>query len=89
MAVSADKDEMGVLAMRLLCVGNGVVGAVEAGSLEEMTMNRGSLAQLQPQKISVSGVLAMPAGILGGIGASCPSVRRLSFWLRILRRLRG
>ena len=80
-AVSADKEEVGVLAVRLLCV--------EAGSLEELTVDWGYLAQPQPQKISVSGVLDLPAGILEGIGESCPSVRRLNFWLRRLRCLRG
>ena len=73
-AVSVDKEEIGVLVVRLLCVGNGVVWAVESGSLEELTVNRGSLEQPQPQKISDSCVLALPAGILGGIGASCLSV---------------
>ena len=67
-SVSVDKEEVGILAVRLLCVGNGAVGAVEAGSLEELTMNWGSVAQPQPQKISVSGVLALPAGILADIG---------------------
>ena len=89
MAVFADEEEVGVLVVRLLCVGNGAVGTVEAGSLEDLTVNRGSLEHPQPQKISGSGVLALPAGILGVIGASCLSVWRLSFWLRILRRLRG
>ena len=69
-AVSADKEEVGVLAVRLLFVSNGAVGAVEDGSLEELTVNRGSLAQPQPQKVSGSGVLVLPAGIIGGIGAS-------------------
>ena len=45
-AVSVDKEEIGVLAVWLLCVGNGVVWAVESGSLEEPYVNRGSLIQL-------------------------------------------
>ena len=89
MAVSAHKEEVGDLMVRLLCVDNSAVGAVEAGSLEDLTVNRGSLEHPQPQKISGSGVLALPAGILGVIGASCLSVWRLSFLLRRLRRLRG
>ena len=101
-AVSADEEDVGVLTVGvdqlqlgrlwklwLLGVGNSVAGAVEAGSMEEPTVKQVSLAQLQTQKISGSGVLALPAGVLGGIGASCPSVRRLSLWLKILRRLRG
>ena len=80
---------MGVLAVQFLCVVNGAVGAVEDGLLEYLTVNRGSMAQPQPHKISGSGLLDLPTGILGGIGASCPSVRRLSFWLWRLRRLRG
>ena len=68
MVVSEDKEEVGVLAVQLLCMGNGAVGAVEAGSLEELTMNWGSVAQPQPQKISGSGVLDLPAGILADIG---------------------
>ena len=101
-AVSADEEELGVLVtgldhLQLICLWklwllgaeNGVAGGVEAGSLEEPTVKRGYLAQLQPQKISVSGVLALPAGILGGIGTSCLSVRRLSLLMWRLRRLRG
>ena len=100
--ISADKDEVGFLAVGvdhlqlgrlwqlwLLGVGNGAAGVVEAGSLEEPTVKQGYLAQLQPQKISGSGALSLPEGILGGIGASCPLVWRLSFLLRRLRRLRG
>ena len=79
LSVSADKEEVEFLVVRLLCMVNGAVGAVEVGSLEELTVNRGCLVQPQPQKIYISGVLALPAGILGGIGASCLSVRRLSF----------
>ena len=59
MVVSEDKEEVGVLAAQLLCMGNGAVGAVEAGSLEGLTVNRGSLAQPQHQKISGSGVLSI------------------------------
>ena len=55
-AVSADEDEVGFMAMRLLGVGNGTAGAVEDGLPEDPTLKRGSLAQLQPQKISGSGV---------------------------------
>ena len=97
-----DEDDVGVLVavmdqlqlgrlwkLWLLGVGNSVAGAVEAGSMEEPTVKQVSLAQLQTQKISGSGVLALPAGVLGGIGASCPLVRRLSFLLRRLRHLRG
>ena len=40
MAVFADEEEVGVLVVRLLCVGNGAVGTVEAGSLEELTVYR-------------------------------------------------
>ena len=69
-AVTADKEELGVLAIWLLCLGNGAVGDVETGSLEELTVDREFLAQSHPQKISGSGVLALPVGILGGIGAS-------------------
>ena len=47
-----------------------MAGDVEDGSLEELTVNRGYLAQPQPQKVSGSGVLVLPAGIIGGIGAS-------------------
>ena len=67
MAVSSDKEEVGVLAVRFLCVGNGEVGAVEAGSSDDLTVNRGYLAHPQSRKISSSGVLALPTGILEGI----------------------
>ena len=70
-------------------MGNSAARAVEAGSLEEPTVKRGSLAQLQPQKISDSGVLALPSGIIAGIGLSYLSVQRLSFLLQRLPRLRG
>ena len=89
MAVTADKEDVGVLVVRLLWVGNGEVGDVEAGSLEELTVNRGSLSQPQPQKIFFLGVLFLAAGILGGIVVSFLSVWRLSFCLCKLRRLRG
>ena len=101
-AVSEDEEEVGILAtgvdqlqlcrpwkLWLLGVGNSTAGAMEAGSLEDPTVNRGSLAHLQPQKICRSGVLALPAWIIGGSGASCPSARRLIFLLRKLRRLQG
>ena len=63
--VSAYKEEVGVLAagvdqlqlgcpwqLWLLGVGNVMAGAVEAGLLEESTVNWGYLEQLQPHKIS-------------------------------------
>ena len=81
MAVFADEEEVGVLVVRLLCVGNGAVGTVEAGSLEELTVYR-VMTKLQPRKTYGSGILSLTAGILGGIGESCPSVRRLIFWMR-------
>ena len=63
-AFSADKEEVVVLAVRLLCVGNSAVGAVGSGSVEELTVNPVSLAHPQPQKIPVSDVLALPEGII-------------------------
>ena len=88
-AVSLDEEEVGFLALRFLGVGDGMAGAVETGSLEELTVKRGYLAHLQPQEISGSGVLALPAGILRSIGASFPSVRSLRLWLQRLRCLWG
>ena len=85
---SVEKEEVGVLDW-LLVVGKSAAGAVEAGSLEELTVKRGYLVQLQPQKISGSGLLALPAGILRSIGASFPSVRSLRLWLQRLRCLWG
>ena len=43
--VSEDEEEVGVLVVRLLDVGNGAAGGVEAGSLEDPTVKRGTLAQ--------------------------------------------